>query len=325
MTNIDFVLTWVDSQDPDWIADCKRYADINNVIIDELRFRDWENLKYWFRAIEQNAPWVRRIHFVTYGHIPKWLNKEHHKLNIVFHEDFIPEKYLPTFNSHTIELNLHRIDDLSEQFVYFNDDLFIINKVEPSFFFYNGMPCDSLISNTITSSNIAHILLNNLNVINTHFNKKKCMKENLIKWFNYKYGIDVLRNLCLMPWPKFTGFVDPHMANPFLKETFRAVWAKEYEIMDSTCMSKFRGRDDVNQYVFRYWQLANGSFHVKNTSKDSFFYEFNDDPVDINSILNGRHRIVCLNDGNVFDFHNTKNLLINELDIKFPKKSEFEK
>ena len=70
---------------------------------------------------------VRRIHFVTWGHLPSWLNKEHPKLNIVNHKDFIPEKYLPTFNSHAL-WNMHRIPGLAENFVYFNDDMFLIKR-----------------------------------------------------------------------------------------------------------------------------------------------------------------------------------------------------
>ena len=54
-----------------------------------------------------------------------------------------PEEYLPTFNSHTIEMNLHRIKGLSEQFVYFNDDMFINKPMKPRDFFVHGKPCDT--------------------------------------------------------------------------------------------------------------------------------------------------------------------------------------
>lgn len=35
-----------------------------------IRYRDWENLKYWFRGVETFAPWVNKVYFITYGHIP---------------------------------------------------------------------------------------------------------------------------------------------------------------------------------------------------------------------------------------------------------------
>ena len=53
------------------------------------------------------------------------------------------EKYLPTFNANTIELNLHRIEGLAEQFVYFNDDMFITDHVKPEDFFRDGHPMDT--------------------------------------------------------------------------------------------------------------------------------------------------------------------------------------
>ena len=131
---IDFVMIWVDGNDPEWRKEKDKYSNKvdNNTDNREARFRDWDNLQYWFRGVEKFAPWVNKIHFVTCGHLPKWLNTENPKLNIVKHKDFIPEKYLPTFNSHTIELNLHRIKGLAENFVYFNDDLFIVKKTKES-------------------------------------------------------------------------------------------------------------------------------------------------------------------------------------------------
>ena len=126
---IDFVITWVDGNDPKWQEEKDKtlIAQGLGVHIDgrKERYRDWDNLQYWFRGVEKYAPWVRKIHFVTWGHMPEWLNVDHPKLHIVKHEDFIPKEFLPTFNSHTIEWNFHRIEGLSEHFLYFNDDMFL--------------------------------------------------------------------------------------------------------------------------------------------------------------------------------------------------------
>ena len=78
--------------------------------------------RYWFRAVERYAPWVNKVFLVTNGKFPDWINPDNPKLVLVKHDDYIPEEYLPTFNSCAIELHLHRIKDLSEHFVYFNDD-----------------------------------------------------------------------------------------------------------------------------------------------------------------------------------------------------------
>ena len=105
---IDFVIAWVNGSDPVWLKEKEKFCGIT-IESEESRFRDWGLLRFWFRGIERFAPWVNRIHFITYGHLPEWLNTGHPKIHIVNHKEFIPEKYLPTFNSHTIELNFHRI------------------------------------------------------------------------------------------------------------------------------------------------------------------------------------------------------------------------
>jgi len=53
---------------------------------------------------------------------------------IVNHKDFIPEEYLPIFNSNAIELNMHKIKELSENFVYFNDDMFVLKEMKKEAF-----------------------------------------------------------------------------------------------------------------------------------------------------------------------------------------------
>ena len=141
---IDFVITWVDGNDPVWRKDFKHYSEIEGKEVDKrpVWFRNWDNLQYWFRGVEKFAPWVNNIYFVTYGHLPEWLNVNHPKLQIVKHEDFIPKEYLPTFSSRVIGFFFHRIKGLSEKFVYFNDDMFLINNVRPDRFFRDGLPCD---------------------------------------------------------------------------------------------------------------------------------------------------------------------------------------
>ena len=135
---IDFVIPWVDGSDPAWRKEKYKYMGIDEPDAGAERYREMGILKYWFRAVEAYAPWVNQIHFITWGHLPQWLNTECPKLHIVNHKDYIPEKYLPTFSSHPIELNIHRIPGLSEHFVYFNDDMFLNGPVKPEFFFQNG-------------------------------------------------------------------------------------------------------------------------------------------------------------------------------------------
>src|SRR5699024_7558473 len=101
---------------------------------------------------EEFAPWVNQIHFVTWGHLPSWLNTKHPKLNIVKHENFLNVENLPVFNSRAIEINLHKIPNLAEQFVYFNDDMFITKPVSETDFFKDGLPRDVAIPNPSPST-----------------------------------------------------------------------------------------------------------------------------------------------------------------------------
>lgn len=273
-TPIDFVIIWVDGNDPEWQAEKAKYAPPSDSDDRTERYRDWGLLPYWFRGVEKFASWVNKIHFVTWGHIPKWLNTEHPKLNIVRHKDYIPEKYLPTFSSHPIELNLHRIKGLSENFVYFNDDTFIISPVSENVFFKNGLPCDSAVLNVHCYSPelpIQMIAINDTGIINKHYKIKDTIKSAPMKWFNPLYGKLLFRNFALMSCPRFPGFYQHHLPSAIKKFTIEEVWNAEQDILDKTCMNKFRSPYDVNQWLFREWQLAGNNFHSQPVMGRSFF------------------------------------------------------
>lgn len=120
---IDFVVTWLDANDPIWRESYNKYrGGVHKE--DRGRYRNWDLFRYWFRAVENYAPWVNKVFLVTNGKFPDWINAKHPKLVLIKHTDYMPEKYLPTFNSRAIELNFHCIPGLSEHFVYFNDDMF---------------------------------------------------------------------------------------------------------------------------------------------------------------------------------------------------------
>lgn len=87
---IDFVITWVNMDDPEWQKEFAKYSgktvtEKNSVT--DARFRDYGFLKYWFRGVEKFAPWVRKIHFITSGQKPDWLDAENPKINLVSHKD----------------------------------------------------------------------------------------------------------------------------------------------------------------------------------------------------------------------------------------------
>jgi len=326
---IDFVIPWVDGNDQEWVKEKNFYAGKISSAEDarDIRFRDWETLKFWFRGVEKFAPWVNKIHFITWGHLPEWLNTEHPKLHIVNHRDYIPEKYLPTFSSHVIELNMHRIPGLSEHFVYFNDDIFILKPIQREDFFVDGKPCDLCVANAITPrlGEFSPILLQTTSYINKHFNKKQDIKKNFSKWFSLKYGKLLIRTLCLLPWTYHTGFYNHHLAVPYEKKTLETVWAEEPEILNETCLHRFRDNADVNQYLFRYWRLAAGDFvphevlgkYVNMGKNSERIYEM---------IKNQSVKLLCINDkDNESNFQIEKAKLIKKFSETFSDLSCFER
>lgn len=327
---IDFVIIWVDGNDLNWQEERAKY---NNDKGDNrnIRYRDWDNLKYWFRGVEKYAPWVNKIHLVTWGHLPSWLDTSNPKLRIVNHKDFIPEKYLPTFSSHVIELNLHRINGLAEQFVYFNDDIFIFNDVKPTHFFKNSKPMDSAILSPAIKENkygIGNVELNNMAIINTYFNKNRQVKDKITNWFNLKYSFNqLIKNVFLAPWNSFTSFYEFHIASNFLKSTFNTIWEKEFEELNETCNHKFRDiRLDVNQWLIKDWQLASNNFIPRKTNFGKL-YTINND-TNIKRIFANKHKMICLNDSDDISEYNFKKIKaqINaEFEKKLPNKCSFER
>lgn len=299
---IDIVLPWVDGSDPAWQEEKAKYEDEESSSVHVFDYQDWGLLPYWFRCIEKNAPWVRNIYFVTWGHVPSWLNLDHPKLKIIKHSDYIPKKYLPTFSSHTIELNLHRIPGLSEHFIYFNDDTYLLKPVRPDFFFKSGLPCDCAVINPIAPANkecIASLMLTTTGAINENFSKRQVMRKNILKWINAQYFPLVFLNILFLPWDRFVGLYEAHLPNSFLKSVFEEVWEKEQDLLDATCKRKFRDfKVDVNQWIIKDWQIASGKFTPRSIRAGRRFAIQNMDDAKkcAKVIMEGKTPMVCIND-----------------------------
>ena len=324
---IDFVITWLDDQDPIWRKDKAKHSGEDIEDDRDCRYRDWDTLKYWFRAVEKYAPWVNKVYFVTYGHLPKWLNTDHPKLKIVKHEDFIPEEYLPTFNSVPIEMNLHRIKSLSENFVFFNDDFFLFNPTKPTDFFKNNLPKDSasLYAN-IPSGDVADGIFNSdVAVINRHFDAKSVIRKHPLKWYNLK-NRKYLYNTLILRRKKFTGIRFEHLPNSFKKSTFRKLWKAEPDAMAQTSAHKFRTSSDINQWALKYWQICEGNFAPRDVNWGKYYEYGQGDDALKKLFKNKRYKVVCLNDSaKLEDFEHAKKLTKRLFEEKFPEKSTFER
>lgn len=332
--NIDFVLTWVDGSDKNWLSEKEKYQTKESNMFHKdasvSRYRDWDNLRYWFRGVEKFAPWVNKIFFVTWGHVPSWLNINDPKIEIVKHSEFIPEKYLPTFNINAIENNFHRIQGLSEQFVYFNDDMFLINPVKKSDFFIDNKPVDNAVLTAHCYSRKDTLILTpivDIGVINEHFSFHKVLKDNFYGWFNPIYGKGMLQNIILSSCPRFPGISQHHLPTALLKRTYEEIWKKEEALLDETCLNKFRSITDVNQWLFREWQIASNNFIPRNVKGKSFAISNNNKENVFKYINSSKGKMICINDGKIEDseFQVIRDEVKTAFDKILGEKSSYEK
>ena len=316
--------------DPKWQDKFAIYSGNKNNSkngVSKARFRDNGFLKYWFRGVEKFAPWVRKIHFVTDGQIPEWLDINNPKIHTVNHADIIPSEFLPTFNSPVIERYIHKIPGLSEHFVYFNDDFYIINHISEERFFQNGLPCDIAVFLYNPSwSQWYKRIKNNIRIINRHFDKREVMKLHRDKWFDKSYGFRARWNYILKFYNRFITLRTPHNAQPYIKSTFHEVWEAAGKELTETSSNRFRSLTDYTPELFRTWQICRGNFVPYNTYKDTKMF-----PLMIRSaqavkaIYSQSFSLVCLNDNvHIRNYDMVMNDLKSAFQHILPQKSSFE-
>ena len=330
---IDFVILWVDGNDPKWRAEKEKWEQklgittSKNIDNSDIRYRDWGLLKYWFRGVEKFAPWVNKIHFITCGHLPEWLNMEHPKLHIVKHSDYMPKDALPTFNSNAIELMIHKIQGLSDNYVLFNDDFFLINHVKPGDFFKNNLPRNSFALHPIMPVEplgIAGSCFNDVRIINKNFNYRESIRKNLGKYVSISQGKYILKTVPLLGYNRFPGFATFHMPISYKKSTWEKVWAKEGKELKTTIHHRFRDYEkDYSHWLFNYWQFAEGEFKQRSVR---FGINTNVSNKEIPKMIkNQKARCINIGDSEIItDFESTRNKILNAFDEILPEKSAYE-
>lgn len=230
---IDVVFTWVNDKDEKWQEKKQHYSKLeNNCALyakDEARFEEHNELFYSVKSVQKFLPWVRYIFIVTDNQIPHWLNNEDPQIKIVDHREIIEQNYLPTFNSHVIEANLHKIQNLSEHFIYFNDDVFVAKPLQKSHFFKpNGL---------------ASIFLSIKNLDKMY--AKGTSTPTLLASMNSRR---LLRKLYGQELNVQTPLI--HSYIPLKKSVFEKIWSVFKEEIESFLSNRFRGKNDLNLATF---------------------------------------------------------------------------
>jgi hypothetical protein len=339
---IDFVLPWVDGNDPIWLKEKVKYdnnieKDYNN---SSMRYRDWGTLRYVLRAIEQNCPWYHKIYLITEGHYPDWLDINHEKIVLVTHKELYFDKtHLPVFSSSSIEMNLANIKGLSEKFVYLNDDMLILKRVEESRFFIDNKPVDFLSHGWVSRNKVferlrgmnswAHSIKNNIDLINRKFSKINLSSNSL---YNSSYSIKIKASNFLLDkvYNQLLWLEHWHHPQSYLKSTLIHVH-KEFEKEMMDCSSnRFRANNDLTQYLYRYWQLLSDNFYPCKYNDGKYYKIEKKEDIDKCLLEIGNYTFVCPNDSvseeiDEDEYIYIENKLIEKLDELLPNRASFEK
>ncbi|STX36861.1 stealth family protein [Legionella feeleii] len=147
---IDAVITWVNGQDPyhaEKLANYLAMAGFNRTptTAAQTRFNESGELDYCVLSLLRFAPWIRTIFIVTDAQTPNIVKNLRNspfsdRVRLIDHQEIFCgfEDCLPTFNSLSIESVLWRIPGLANNFLYLNDDFFIIRPVNPEDFFHTN-------------------------------------------------------------------------------------------------------------------------------------------------------------------------------------------
>lgn len=329
---IDIVIPWVDGSDGQWRQRRDQYSGNVGASAREVRFRDWGTLRFVLRGIDAFMPWVRRIHLVTEGHTPDWI-VFNDRLRHVKHEDYIPAKYLPTFNVNTIEMNIHRIPGLADRFIYFNDDTLVVRPIPGDAMFAAGLPCDEMVLNRITGSLddvvAAQIWVHDMCVLNDSFDTRAFKRAHRAWFFDRHYSLrSRLRSAQLLAFPEISNFLWHHNPSPLLRSTLVDIWEAYPEILDASCRTKFRAANNVNQYLARGWQYLTGNFAPRDISTHSRVYHgiARNLPAIARDLGDRSITMICLNDDASDAMEpETISALHRLLEARMPSPSVFEK
>ena len=292
---MDAILTYVNGLDPVWQ---KEYADAVGGEVMAKRYRDWGTLKYLLRGIEKHIPSIENVFLLVSGdsQVPDWVNRD--TVKVVRHKDIIPERFLPTFNSTTIEMFMHLIPELGEEFLYFNDDMFPVMDCPKEDFFRDGKAVIGF----------AHHL-----VAGGKYKKRVRNSDH-----------EARRALGMKPG---LTFVRPqHTCSPMMKSQSEAVYdfAKE-EIFRR--VSRLRTTENFNQYLFVDYLYYKGLTYPGKISNKHLSPAVHSAETIVSNILNPSTKMICINDVHMEeeDFRKYRDMVNDAFEKHFPEISRFER
>lgn len=304
---IDIVYLWCDGNDPVWLEKKNKTLEalgkepVKNATND-CRFVQSNELMYSLRSVEKYAPWIRKIFIVTDNQVPKWLNLKNTKVQIVDHKQIMPLEALPTFNSMAIECCLPYIKDLSEYFLFANDDMMFWNDVIEDDFFINGKPVCRM---------------------RQKIHNKKYKHQ-------YGYTISKAYNMIKEKFGLNTPYFPHHNIDAYRKSYFLDCINEFKTEFDKTTLQQFREFESVQRSIVSYYMLANDLAEIKCVEKPKWNPFFKEESVYTKCLENNLKNLdkkdckfVCVNDSEKTE-HKDRIFMQEILTEKFPEKSCFE-
>lgn len=313
---VDIVYLWCDSSDEAWRVkknnELQKYGKpLDDDSTGECRFINNDELKYSLRSLEKYAPWINNIFIVTDNQVPNWLDTANPKIKIIDHSEILPKAALPTFNASAIETALHKIPNLSEHFLFANDDMFFARPVQKSFFFdeNQGMPIFRFSKRRIINKTYKHL---------------------------YGYMISSAYRLIEQKFGKSFPYFPHHNIDAYRKSDIEKCYNEFNEGFEKTAGQKFRENDCIQRSIFGYYAIANGlakgkivnnlsakiSDLINKKPQDSMMLVLKKDK--LSQISKQRPYLFCLNDSS--NTNNEDRIAMKEfLEKEFPQQSKFEK
>lgn len=272
MEKIDLVIAYVDNTEPVWRKTyidyfIKRKMPMKVADLNTVRYKDNVRLiDYQLKLVEKNMSWINTIYLLVSNkeQAPQGLSD---KVKVILHKDFIPFRYLPTFNSTTIEMFLWNIPNLSEHFIYANDDMLPCRELKPSDFF---------------TEPFEH---NNQRKIKIHFDTNT--RGELKTQFRYQCENSFYHIMSALKRQTDNTYLRPdHSMTPMIKSHCKGAYDLIKDKIEP-CIRAYRTINQHNQYIYPiYEQLTYGT---EPSEIDFYYTQLNDHKVDLD------HDIVCLN------------------------------
>ena len=278
--DIDMVFTYADGYDPEFIKMKNNYLNIENKKYNpDIRIKGVNEIIYSVNSVIKFIPWIRKIFIVTNNQVPP-IDKQlitHGKVIIIDQNTIVEPKYLPTFNSDVIESYLHNIPDLSEIFLYNNDDMMHLNHIDRRDIY------------EVRNNKVLLKIRNNYN------------KNSRVYHVEYSLRIDYTKKLFLNIDPN-VRLINNHHTKFLRKSTMKYIDGRFVKLLHKMRVNHVRGTGYI-QYLFFLLNVDNILHNniIMNYGKDVIEKKFGNrkgNQILFDDVLQIRPKFVCFNSMN---------------------------